>query len=88
MNELKDNKLSERMNRGANTDSWFTIPELNYHYKLSEKTFYRAIKSGKLKAVKPVNKYLIHRNWILAFLMGFGKRLSLSEKKQLEQFDS
>ena len=47
---------------------WLTIKEAVRYSTLSESSIRRAIKIGKLRASKPIGKYVIRQEWLEEYL--------------------
>ncbi len=67
-----------------NNQEWLNIKEAAQYMRVSERTIRRAIKSGALKFKKPTKKYLFHKTWMNAWIFGYGKKLSPTQKHELK----
>ncbi len=67
------------------TEPWLSSSQAAGHLKISDRTLRKVCKNGKLKYAQ-VGKLLRFRTcWLDAFALGFGKRLSPSERRELEE---
>jgi len=55
------------------------------YINVSEKTLRKLCKLGKIKYFQPDKKILIRKRSLDAYVHGFGKRLTPTEKKELEE---
>ena len=64
---------------------WFTISEAAEYLRVSEKTLRRAASNGAIKYKKPTKKYVFHIKWLNSWVLGYGKKLSPTQKRDLDQ---
>lgn len=73
---------SQPLSRG-----WLGLSQAGRYTSLSKSTLSRAIQAGKLKASRTSGKILIRRTQLDQFIFyGHNKRLTLIERKTLEDF--
>ena len=64
---------------------WLTINRAAKYANLCPKTVRKEIKAGHLRACKRTRKYLIHEDWLFAWILGYGQRLTPSAKREIQQ---
>ncbi|NQV14252.1 helix-turn-helix domain-containing protein [bacterium] len=54
---------------------------------VAQSTLYRLVREGKIKAVKPGGKLMYRQEWLTAYALGFGTRLTKSQKAEIALLD-
>jgi excisionase family DNA binding protein len=67
------------------TEPWLSTVQATDHLKITDRTLRNLCKNGKLKYVQPGKKLLFRKSWLDAYALGFGKRLTPSERRELEE---
>ena len=66
-------------------DAWLDLKSACKYSGLGESTIRREIMTGRLKVSKQVGKLMFRKIWIDRFLMFGRQRLTVGERKELEQ---
>ncbi len=72
------------MNQGKN-EQWMSAKESAAYIKVSDRTLRSLCKSGELKYFQPSKKLLFRKSALDAYVLGFGKRLTPGQRKELEE---
>ncbi len=64
---------------------WFTLLDAVEYLNLSERKIRNLVKEGRMRASQPEKKLLFHKNWLDAYVMNMGTRLTLTQKRELEE---
>ena len=70
------------------TKTWFTISEAAEFLRVSEKTLRRAASNGTIRYKKPTKKYVFHIKWLNSWVLGFGKKLSPTQSREVIDLQS
>ncbi|MBC8550951.1 MAG: helix-turn-helix domain-containing protein [Candidatus Brocadiales bacterium] len=70
------------------TRVWFTISEAAEYLRVSEKTLRRAASNGTIKYKKPTKKYVFHIKWLNSWVLGYGKKLSPTQGREVSELQS
>jgi len=70
------------------TRVWFTISEAAEFLRVSEKTLRRAASNGTIKYKKPTKKYAFHIKWLNSWVLGYGRKLSPTQKREMIDLQS
>jgi len=62
---------------------WYTLAEACEYMGLKERKIRNLTKEGRLRYTKPDKKFMFHKNWIDAYLLDMGTRLTPTQKKEL-----
>lgn len=73
----------------ANQTFFLTLKEAAHELRCSSRTVLRAIERGHIRGRKAGGgKWIINRRSILAYGLGYGPRLSATERKELQELTS
>ncbi len=56
--------------------------------KIGQSTLYRLVREGKVRALKPGGKLMYRQEFLTAYTLGFGTRLTASQRAQIALLDS
>ncbi len=76
----------------ATESPWFTITESCAYLKCGSSHVHHLMKVGKLKYTrlsdgKSRGRVLIHRKWLLAAALGYGRKLDLNQRIELQNLE-
>jgi len=66
-------------------DKWISATQSAAYLNISDRTLRNLCKEGKLKYCQPGRKLLFHQRFLDSWVLGYGKRLTPSERKELEE---
>jgi len=66
-------------------EEWMSAKQSADYIKVSDRTLRALCKSGRLKYVQPSKKLIFRRSWLDSYMLGYGTRLTPTEKKELEE---
>jgi excisionase family DNA binding protein len=83
---LKEKKSSDSsVTKSSSIEPWMSVKQSAAYINVSEKTLRKLCKIGKIKYFQPDKKILIRKHSLDAYVYGFGKRLTPTERKELEE---
>ncbi len=66
---------------------WYTTRSAASYLSLSERSIRSLLNAGKLKFSKPAGKILIHKKWLDAWALSYGKKLTPSQNHEVESLN-
>jgi len=67
------------------SEQWMSAVQSKAYIKVSDRTLRTLCKRGILKYAQPSKKLMFRKSWLDAYILGFGKRLTPRERKELEE---
>ena len=71
-------------------EKWLTASQAADFLNISERTLRKLCKEGSIKYALPGKgkKYYFHPSWLNAWVLGYGKRLTPTQRKEVEELQS
>lgn len=66
-------------------EKWLTANQAADYLNISERTLRKLCKEGSVKYAQPGKKYFFHPSWLNAWVLGYGKRLTPTQRKEVEE---
>jgi len=67
------------------TEPWLSSIEAAKHINISDRTLRKLCKSGRLKYTQMGKLLRFRKCWLDAYVLGYGKKLTPSERRELEE---
>ncbi len=67
------------------SERWLNAKESRIYINVSDRTLRSLCKNGRVKYAQPSKKLMFRKSWLDAYILGFGKRLTPTERKELEE---
>ena len=69
----------------SNNGQWMSAKQSADYIMVSDRKLRSLCKLGRLRYAQPSKKLMFRRSWLDAYILGFGKRLTPTERKELEE---
>jgi len=66
-------------------EKWLTANQAAEYLNISERTLRKLCKEGSVKYAQPGKKYFFHPSWLNAWVLGYGKRLTPTQRKEVDE---
>ncbi len=84
ISETRKNKCCDTM-KSTKSEQWLSAKQSRSYILVSDRTLRALCKSGRLKYAQPSKKLMFRKAWLDQYMLGFGKRLTPTERKELEE---
>jgi excisionase family DNA binding protein len=86
MEYLEESKLRDIVRaNNSKTENWMSAKQSADYIGVTDRTLRNLCKIGKIKYTKPSKKLMFRKSWLDRYMLGFGKRITPTERKELEE---